>query len=298
MTILPKTKGISYVLISPARNEEGYIGRTLDAVVRQTLLPKRWVIVSDGSTDRTEEIVRSYALKHEFILLLRLAPHNKRSFSSKVHAFQAGLERLEDLHYDFIGNLDADVSFDSHYFEYIRTKFIESPKLGIAGGVILEDQENEYRERPFDRSWNVAGAIQLFRRRCFEQIGGFVPLKVGGEDTVAQIMARMKGWDVRSFPELRVLHHKPTGSGQKHMWRSKIDEGIQDRMVGYHPIYELAKCLRRITEKPYFLGGILRLFGFVWSALKREEIPLPEKIVRFHRNEQKSRIKSQIQSLL
>jgi biofilm PGA synthesis N-glycosyltransferase PgaC len=294
MITIQKKNETPYVLISPARNEERYITKALDSVVCQTVLPCKWVIVSDGSTDRTDEIVSKYAADHKYIQLLRISRHNSRNFSSKVNAFRAGYDLLKDLEYNFIGNLDADVSFEPHYFERILQKFLEISRLGIGGGIILELQNGVYKERSLDRAWNVTGAIQLFRRQCYEEIGGFIPLKVGGEDTVAQIMARMYGWEVKSFNELKVQHHKPTGTSVEAVWRTRLNAGIQDRMVGYHPIYFIAKCFRRVSEKPYLLGSLLRMFGYCWSVLIREEMQVTEDFIRFHRRQQLNRLKSQL----
>ena len=215
---MDKSRKTKYVLISPARNEEKYIAKTMESVINQTVLPIKWVIVSDGSTDSTDQIVSWYATSHEYIQLLRVSNREKRDFSSKVNAFKAGVRQLNGLEYDFIGNLDADVSFEPDYFERVLEKFAENEKLGIGGGKVLELQNGDYKERTGDRPFVVAGAVALFRRRCYEEVGGFIPLKVGGEDSVAQISARMKGWEVKPFSELKVLHHRATGMGAGNVW--------------------------------------------------------------------------------
>lgn len=167
-----------YILITAARNEEAHIERTIKSILGQTLPPMKWIIVSDGSTDRTDEIVDRYAADHDFICLLRFTKNLERDFSSKVKAINAGYEKLRDLEYEFIGNLDADVSLSPDYYERIIETFSQNPKLGIAGGIIVELDGN----RPINQNISlnsVAGAIQLFRHQCFLQTGGFVQMELG-----------------------------------------------------------------------------------------------------------------------
>jgi len=190
-----------YVLITAARNEEAYIEKTIQSVVSQTILPKRWVIVSDGSTDRTDEIVSQYLAGNPWIELLRRMPeHRDRHFAAKVHCFNAGYARVKDVKYDVIGNLDADISFEEDYFEFLLNKFAENPRLGVAGTPFVEDSGQVYNYK-FTNIEHVSGACQLFRHECFEAIGGYIPIKGGGIDWVAVTTARMKGWKTKTFTE-------------------------------------------------------------------------------------------------
>jgi glycosyltransferase involved in cell wall biosynthesis len=281
-----------YVLITSARNEEDYIETTIRAVLSQTVLPARWVIVSDGSTDRTEEIVNSYASRHGFIKLLRLARDGRNSFSSKVKAIIAGCEQLKEIDYAFIGNLDADVSFDSEYYEKILARFQENPGLGIAGGIILELVNSRYIRQNLSRN-SVAGAIQMFRRRCFEKIGGYVPLELGGEDAVMEVLARKYYWKVQTFPELKVFHHRRVATGKnRSMLAAKFREGRRDYLLGYHPLFYAAVCIYRAIDRPYLLGGVLRMCGYCWSILMREKRPVSVDFIKYLRREQMSRLKS------
>src|SRR5213594_984861 len=129
-----------YVLSTPARNEVAYIEKTIRSVVAQTLLPLRWVIVSDGSTDGTDEVVKKYAARHDWIELIRRPERAERHFAGKVDAFNAGYARVKDLPYDIIGNLDGDVSFDTEYLAFLLSKFSENPRLGVAGTPFLEEE--------------------------------------------------------------------------------------------------------------------------------------------------------------
>ncbi len=190
---------LRYVLVTPARNEEQYIRRTLESVVSQTHLPLRWVIVNDGSTDRTASIVAEFSRGRDWIELVHMPEHRDRSFAAKVACFNAGFDRLKHLDFDVIGNLDADISFARDYFEFLIQKFQTDCRLGVAGTPFVEDG-SRYDFR-FSNIEHVSGACQLFRRHCFQEIGGYVPIKAGGVDWTAVTTARMKGWRTRTFSE-------------------------------------------------------------------------------------------------
>lgn len=283
----------SYILITPAKNEEEYIKKALDSVISQTILPKRWIIVSDGSTDGTDEIVLDYCSKCDFIRLLRMDVQKARDFGSKVMAFRAGVESIRHLEYDFIGNLDADVSFDSHYFESLLTKFLENKQLGVGGGRVLELKQGVYRAPFGSKDRSVPGAIQLFRRKCFEDIGGYLPLTLGGEDGVAETMARMRGWHVECFSDLKVLHHRIIGFGSGHsVLKYRFRGGLRDYSMGYNPIFFLIKSFTRILEEPYIIGTLFRLSGYCWAVLRGYKKEVPREFIDSIRKEQISRIKS------
>jgi glycosyltransferase involved in cell wall biosynthesis len=279
----------TYALITAARNEEAYIRTTLEAVVKQTLLPKIWVIVSDGSTDRTEEYVRDYAGRHSFIRLIRLESSGMRAFSNQASAANAGYDSISATEFDFVGFLDADISFDPNYYEDLVAKFEMNPRLGVAGGSIVENRDGRFDARFGDSTDHVAGAVQFFRRQCYEQVGGLVPLRWGGHDDVAAVMARRAGWDIRCFSDLRVFHHRPTGSAGTTLRRARFREGMQDYFMGYHFLFEAGKCLRRAVEPPYVIGSFLRLCGYLWPGIRRQRPSMPEDFVRYLRQEQKRR---------
>ena len=173
-----------YVLITAARNEEAYIERTLDSVIHQMVLPEKWIIVSDGSTDRTDEIVRQYVSRYRFLELVRRENSGKRSFRSKIEAVNEAVKRLDSVNYAFIGCLDADVSFGPDYYKKLIEHFRANSRLGIAGGGLVDCCHNkEYRH--FSSRTSVPGAVQFFRRDCYEEIGGYTPLTYGQVDAVA-----------------------------------------------------------------------------------------------------------------
>jgi len=283
-----------YALVTAAYNEERFVEQTLRSVISQTIRPTAWIIVSDGSTDNTDQIVQRYAEQWQFITLFRITEEHPRNFAAQVYAINAGLRELQrkNIAVDFIGNIDADISMKSDYFEDLLKKFAEMPQLGLAGGVVHDlCATGRFKNRPTNARQSVAHATQFFRRECFESIGGaYLPLPFGGPDTFAEVMARMKGWDVESFPDLHVLHYRPTGSAGG-ILRSAFRQGKMDYSLGYGLLFELAKILRRMQIQPYVLGAVTRLAGFLHSNVRGEKRAVPEEFIEFLRNEQKSRLR-------
>jgi len=219
---------MKYVLITPAHNEERFIIKTLESMVRQTLLPERWVIVDDGSTDETAKIVEKYAEGRPWIELVRRPQRKDRSFAGKAHAFNVGLDRVRSLNFDVTGNLDADISFDPDYIEFLLSKFAEDPSLGVAGTPFTEDGGYDTARDSFEGENHVAGGCQLFRRQCFEEVGGYIPNRGGGIDWIAVTTARMKGWKVRSFSEKRFHHYRTLGTAGRGPLRALFSYGEKD----------------------------------------------------------------------
>ncbi|MEE9168708.1 MAG: glycosyltransferase family A protein [bacterium] len=283
----------SYVLITPARNVEAYIEKTIQSVVRQTVLPKRWVIVSDASSDRTDEIASRYAQEYDFIQFIRIRDRAVKSFASKVKTFEAGYNQLVALDYDYIGNLDADLTFDKDYYATILKKFQENSKLGIAGGNRFAIH-NRKCMREFSNPWSVCAGVQLFRRRCYEDIGGYVFVD-RMEDCVAEVMARLRRWEVQSFDDVRVYHHRPVGEATVGALAVKFEYGVLEHSIGYHPLYEAAKFFHRLKEKPYLISSLLRIGGYMYAALLRKKRVIPYEVVLFMRAEQMHRLRSAVQ---
>jgi hypothetical protein len=280
-----------YVLVTPARNEATYIRLTLDSIVAQTVPPLKWVIVSDGSTDGTDEIVSSYAAKHDWIELVRLPERSERNFAGKVAAFNAGQAKVAGLKYDVIGNLDADVSFDEEYFCFLLHKLADDPELGLVGTPYRDPLNQPYDYR-FVSSEHVTGPCQLFRRECFQAIGGYIPVKGGAIDRIADISARMKGWKTRTFTEKVYLHHRATGTSQEALLIAKFRDGAKDYSVGNSPIWELFRTTYQMTKRPFILGGLMTGAGYAWSQIRRAERPVSREMVEFCRREQMQRLKA------
>jgi GT2 family glycosyltransferase len=279
-----------YVLVTAARNEEACIENALSSIVRQTALPERWIIVSDGSQDRTDEIVQEVAARNKFVHLARTEGHHALSFASKVSALRVGFDMLKTGEYDFVGVLDADISVEPDYFRALLDKFEQDPQLGLAGGIVFDERRGLTESRVGSTSRSVAGAVQFFRRDCFDRIGGLIPLEYGGEDWWAEVSARMLGWRVQSFPELQVRHHRPTGTagGLLRYW---FRQGFMDFSLGSDPIFEIVKLARRLHARPYILGAAARFAGFVTAWCRGEERPVTRDFIRFLREEQRSRLR-------
>lgn len=280
---------LRYALITPARNEAAYIELTIKSVVQQTCLPVKWVIVSDGSTDGTDDLVRKYSIEHEWIELIRMPERKERHFAGKVHAFNAGYEKVKSLHCDVVGSLDADISFDAEYFSFLLGRFSENRLLGVAGTPFTEgDAGYNYQ---FASTEHVSGACQLFRRECFESIGGYVPLKVGGIDLVAVVTARMNGWQTRTFTEKSSVHHKKTQTKHTSI-RATFRSGYHDYLMGGHPLWQLFRSLYHMAGRPYVVGGSALLGGYCWALATRAEKPVSEGFAVFRRKEQMERLRA------
>jgi poly-beta-1,6-N-acetyl-D-glucosamine synthase len=283
----------NYAIITPARNEAKFIELTLRSVTAQTTLPLKWIIVSDGSTDGTDEIVNQFAKEHSFIELLCLPERSGRDFAGKVHAFRAGYERIKQLDFKVIVSLDADISFDAEYFECLLGKLAENPALGLVGTPFQELSGRVYDYR-FVSIEHVSGACQVFRRECFEAIGGYLPIKGGSIDHVAVISARMRGWQTRTFPEKVCTHHREIGTAQQGILKSKFKAGVKDYRIGNHPLWQAFRVAYQTTLTPLLVGGFALGIGYAWAAVRRLERPVPRELVEFHRREQLERLKSKL----
>lgn len=281
---------MNYVLITPAHNEGAFIEKTLVSMVAQTVLPERWVIVDDGSTDETAKIVEDYAQSQPWIELVRRPQRRGRSFAGKAHAFNAGMERVRSLDFDIIGNLDADISFDPDYFKFLLSKFAEHPRLGVTGTTMREADHDALKDT-FYHFRDVFGACQLFRRQCFEEVGGYVPIKWGGIDWVAVRTARLKGWETRSFSDKVFFHHRPMGQTDGNTWKARFDYGRKDYFLGNHPLWQVFRVGYQMLKRPYVIGGLVLGAGYVYSLVARIERPVTAELLRLHRREQLERLK-------
>jgi glycosyltransferase involved in cell wall biosynthesis len=287
---------IRYVLITPARNEERFIEKTIQSVVGQTVLPSKWVIVNDGSTDATASIVGQYLAQYDWMELVDLPTHRDRSFAAKVNAFNAGFARVKDLEYEVIGNLDSDLSFDADYCEFLLTKFEEDSNLGVAGTIFREEGYSSAIDS-FEGQNHVAGGCQLFRRECFEEIGGYIPNRAGGIDWIAVTTARMMGWTTRSFREKSFFHYRSLGTAERSLLASTFSYGEKDYYLGGHPLWELFRVAYRATKKPYLLGGTALYSGYLSAFLRQMRRPVSDELMRFHRKEQMLKLKAILRSM-
>jgi glycosyltransferase involved in cell wall biosynthesis len=279
----------TYVIITPARNEARFIELTIKSVVEQTILPLKWVIVSDGSTDGMDDIVSKYAADRPWVELLRMPERLERHFAGKVHAFSAGYATAKGLNPDAIVNLDADVSIEPDHFELLLGKLNEDPQLGVLGAPFREgNRQYDYR---FSNIENVWGGCQMFRRECYEAIGGYVPVKGGCIDHIAVVSARMNGWKTRTFTDRVCIHHRAMGTAQQGALKARFRMGVKDYSVGNHPMWEVARALYQMTKPPFFIGGLALAAGYFGRLVRRENTSVSRDLAAFTRDEQLQRLR-------
>lgn len=288
---------LTYVLITPARNEEAFIEKTIESMIRQTVLPKKWVIVDDGSTDSTAEIVRRYLQQHPWMELVQMPQRRDRSFAAKVGAFNAGYERVKDLQWEIIGNLDGDISFEPDHFEFLAGKFATDATLGVGGTVFHEEGYSSDKDS-FEGQAHVAGQCQLFRRQCWEQIGGYIPHRAGGIDWMAVVTARMRGWKTESFRERWFFHYRRLGTAERGVLASLFSYGQKDYYLGGHPLWEIFRVAYRATKPPLIVGGAALGAGYGWALLRRVPRPVSNELMAFHRKEQMRKLRVILKSLM
>jgi glycosyltransferase involved in cell wall biosynthesis len=272
-----------YAVISPVKDEAAFIEQTIGSMIAQTIRPAIWVIVNDGSQDTTEAIVRKYAQEHTWIKLVnrQQEPGVRKRGKGVVEAFYAGYNTLTQP-YDFIVKLDGDVTFGPDYFETLSNQFSADPQLGIAGGGLYE--------RPDGKTWilytvkdHVRGCTKVYRRECFEAIGGLVASM--GWDGVDEWQALAKGWKVESFLELKIYHYRFTGAATG-LLKSSIEQGYGAYRMGYHPLYIIARGIRRMPDRPYLIGGAAMIGGYFMAWLRRQEMLADPSVVHYIRQTQ------------
>jgi glycosyltransferase involved in cell wall biosynthesis len=281
---------LTYTLITPAHNEEKFLERTIQSVLAQNYKPLRWVIVDDGSSDRTAAIAQTYSAKADFIRTITIHRDGARAFSNKARAFGRGVELLSGMDYDCIGNLDADIEVDPSYFRNMVQSFEHDAKLGITGGMVFTKVGDRFvsGDRTLD---SVGGAVQLFRRACFEDVGGYLPLPHGGIDSAAEIIARMKGWEVRKSLEHKAFENRLTGSATATPLKAGYRLGQRFHSIGYGFWFFSLRCLYRVADKPVFLGSCATFLGFLDSVLRRRPVVLPDPVVQYLRSEQREKLR-------
>jgi glycosyltransferase involved in cell wall biosynthesis len=243
-----------------------------------------------------DDIVQRYCAEHPWMGLLRMPERRDRQFAAKAHAFNAGYALLKDLEFDFIANLDADITFGPDYFEFLLQKFTVNPQLGVAGTPFVEDHERPNQHsyaHQFANSTHVSGACQMFRKECFEEVGGYAAVKAGAIDWIAVTTARMKGWQTRTFTEKVCFHHRKlgVGSGSHGKLRMRFHYGRKAYYVGGHPLWECLRGLFQVRQKPFVLGGLWFIAGYVWAASHRSERAVSPELMHFHRGEQMARLR-------
>jgi glycosyltransferase involved in cell wall biosynthesis len=250
------------------KDEARHVELTLRSVIGQTLKPALWVIVDDGSTDGTAEIVERYTRDCSFIRLVRSARRGDRNTgSAEVQAFYRGYQLLGQTEFDFIVKLDGDLSFEADHFEKLLGRFWSDERLGIASGVYLEtDNEGEWKIVAMP-SYHAFGACKVIRRACWEDIGGFA--LTPGWDTADEVRAWNRGWRTRHFTDCEARHHKPEGSAMGYLKTSRMYGEIH-YVTGGDPLFLLLKVVDRVRLKPFLFGALAMLFGYAHAVATRQ----------------------------
>ena len=279
-----------YVLVTPTKDEEKTIGETITSVISQTILPAEWVIVSDGSTDGTDACVQTAQVNHPWIHLIQLPPGSGRCFGAVARATKLAIQKISVTDYTHIGLLDSDLRFGPTYFESVIREFETRPKLGLAGGWVLDPDEN--RQVTPDNILDVPGAAQFFRRDCFESLRGIHVIPEGGWDMLTCAESRMNGFETALLTHLMIDHLKPRNIAQGSVIRRRWQCGVRDYVLGYHPAFEVVKCLGRLKESPVVVSAVSWWIGYLSAALLRKERPIPPDLLAHIRGEQLSRLKT------
>ena len=278
---------IKYVIVSPARDEEQYIERTIRAVIHQTVQPAEWIIVDDGSRDSTPRIIDDFAAKYSWIKAVHRTDRGSRvPGGGVIEAFYDGYQLLSSSDWQFVVKLDGDVGLEPDYFQRCFQQFNRDAKLGICGGVMYCPEKGHLRLES-NPVFHVRGPIKLYRRACWEAIGGLI--KAPGWDTVDEVQANRLGWRTRSFPDLKVIHYRPTGAEQG-AWRNGVKLGRAAYISGYHPLFMIARCIKRIFERPYCVVAIAHGYGFITGYLKRIPQVEDRALIRYTRDQQIRRL--------
>jgi len=276
-----------YAIVTPVRDEEKYIDSTIESIVRQTMRPVEWAIVDDGSTDRTGEIADGYVTQYPWIRVIHRKNRGfRKSGGGVMEAFYDGYNSLQSKNWDFVVKLDGDLSFASDYFEKCFAYFDRDPELGIGGGEIHHDISGELALETNPR-FHVRGATKIYRRACWEAIGGLWPAP--GWDTIDEVMANMLGWKTYSFPDLHLLHHRFTGT-EEGLFRDRVKHGVACYVSGYHPLFVTASCLHRLTKRPYLVGSVGIMYGFLKAHMSRRPRPENRLYLDYIRSQQLRRL--------
>ena len=276
---------IRYVTITPARNEKAFIPALLESLAAQTIRPAACIVVDDGSSDATGELASDFAATHSWVSVIRRENRGYRASGGGVmDAFLDGLRHLNVSDWDFLVKLDADLSFDPHYFERCFAKFNKDAKLGVGGGSIcvLRDGKTVV-ECPGDPPFHVRGATKIYRRACWNQMGGLV--RSTGWDTIDELMANQNGWRSYTFRDITLIQHRETGRASSR-WQDYVKNGRANYLTGYHPVFMLLKCVRRLFCRPYFLMSLGLGWGFLSAYCKRTPRPVNHAFVKYVHQEQ------------
>jgi poly-beta-1,6-N-acetyl-D-glucosamine synthase len=287
--ILTMNKQLSYVVVTPARDEAKYISLTIGSLTAQTIRPSCWIIVNDGSTDETGRIAEEAARSHAWITVVNRPDRGfRKAGGGVVDAFYEGYRYAKHDHWAYVVKLDGDLSFAPDYFEKCFQHFDDDERLGIAGGTICRSIGGILEvESKRDPKFHVRGATKIYRKQCWEDIGGLI--RAPGWDTMDEVKANMLGWVTLTFSDVAAIHHRPTGAAYG-TWNDRVKSGLACYVAGYHPLFMLIKCALRMAERPYVIGGSGLLFGFLKGYMKRVRQIDDKELIRYFQRQQMNRL--------
>jgi glycosyltransferase involved in cell wall biosynthesis len=276
-----------YVIISPVRNEADFIETTIQSVLGQTILPEEYILVNDGSTDGTDEIIDHYTRQHSWIRKINRTNPVHQPGAGVVAAFYAGFDQIKTKDWDYVIKLDGDLKFETDYFEQQILRFRNNPKLGITSGKTYQPRGDRLvlDRMPDD---HTRGPAKMYKRTCWEQIGGIDP--VLGWDTLDELKAQVRNWETRSFPEIVLIHYKPIGYKQKNIIKREWKAGERLHFLGYYWPFVLARGCYHMLQKPYWVAGMLNILGFIKAEIANSEQIPDRSIIRHLRKKQKQRL--------
>jgi biofilm PGA synthesis N-glycosyltransferase PgaC len=280
-------QSVKYVIVTPARDEEEHIEATIASMAKQTILPTEWIIVNDGSTDNTGSIIEQYASQFPWIHVIHR--HNRgfrKSGGGVVEAFYDGYRAIQSDDWEFVVKFDGDLSFPEDYFENCFRHFQTDPQLGVGGGEIYHAFDASLKLEANPR-FHVRGATKIYRRACWQAIGGL--WAAPGWDTIDEVKANMLGWRTYSFGDLRLLHHRITGSADG-LVRSSVKHGVVCYVSGYHPLFFLASCLTRLFRKVYVISSLAMCYGFLKASITHMPRVDDARMIRYLRVQQLRRL--------
>jgi len=282
-------KNSKYVVVTPVRDEADNIEKTIYSMVMQTCLPERWIIIDDGSTDDTPDIISKAVKKHKWIsAVYRTNRGYRKAGGGVIEAFYEGYRMIENLSWEYIVKLDGDISFQANYFERCFKYFELEPELGVGGGTIFNYRNGRLKvDSANDPPFHVRGATKIYRRKCWMQISPLV--KAPGWDTIDEIKANMLRWSTRTFKDIILIQHKPTGAVDGG-WKNWFKNGQANYFTGYHPGFMLLKCLKRLTERPFPVPAIALAAGYFTKYLRKEHRLADLNVINYIRKEQIRRI--------
>ena len=278
------------VIVTPVRNEAKTLPKTISSVTQQTLVPHRWIIVDDGSSDETARIAQDAAGSYDWIQLVTRPDRGfRKSGAGVMDAFYDGYALVEKLPWNILVKLDGDLEFTEDFFQLIADAFSKDPKLGVAGGDIYHHEGSEVViESKDDPAFHVRGATKFYRRDCWSAMGGLV--QATGWDTLDEVKAVMLGWKTCRIPAARALHLRPTG-GADGGWKNAFKNGRGSYISGYHPLYMVSKCVKRIVHRPFLIQSLGLCAGFFTSyfsgSVQRAADP---ELIRYLRKQQIRRL--------